>query len=185
MSTGISKFALATLLLPVVLFGLCSGPTSADSSQGNLASLRGKLIRYEELKSERLRHSGDIATALSALDYEENELPFVYVEDFDGDGASDYLMGTPNARLCGTAGCPYLLIDGRSSKIIGDFFGTVAVLKNRINQFPVIQAVSKRDIEVTNLQTFVFDGREYRLVSHSLLETHGIAEWHRSLKGDP
>ena len=181
MNTGGSTFALVILLLTVVLFGSRSDLASAGSSEADTASLKGKLIRYDELKHQRVRQDGDVPAALTALDYEKDELPFVHVEDFNGDGVSDFMLGTPNGRLCGTAGCPYSLIDGRSLKNIGDFFGTVAVLKKRINRFPVVQTVSRRDVAATNLHTFVYDGRTYRVVSHALLDARGIVEWHRSL----
>lgn len=178
------KFALIGLTATAVLFVPRPGSARADNPPTELASATSKLIRYDDLKHKRLPQAGDVPAALSALDYEKTERPFAYVEDFNGDGVADFLLGTPNHRLCGTAGCPYLLIEGRSLKIIGDFFGTIAVLKRRTNGFPVIQTVAKRDLAATNLHTFVFDGRAYRLVSHSLLEARGLEEWHRNLITD-
>jgi hypothetical protein len=100
---------------------------------------------------------------MTVLDYEVGELPYVFVKDLNHDGAGYYLLTTPNSRLCGTGGCPYILIDGKSMKQIGDFFGAVAIFENSINHYPVIQTVSKQAIDTTHLNSFVFDGESYRL----------------------
>ncbi len=172
------------LLSTVLLLGSHVRSVIVEQSIEESMSMAGKLIRYEELKHQSLPLSGEIHAALSSLDYAENELPFIYINDLNGDGSSDYLLGSSKRSLCSTAGCPYLLLDGSSLKIIGDFFGTVAVLNRQIHQFPVIQTLSGRDITATNLHTFVFDGKTYRLVCYALLESQGIDEWYRGLNSE-
>ena len=110
------------------------------------------------------------------LGYRDNQFPDSYVSDLNGDGLPDYLIAA-HPVLCGTGGCPYLLVDGKNRKAIGEFFGTIAILNLKINGYPVIQAVSKQD-----LATYVFDGKVYRLVALSLLEEQGMAAWKESLR---
>lgn len=173
------------LLIAILCPGWHAGRANADVPQADRVFLSGRLIHYEELKQQRLPLRGGMSAALAALDYEDGELPLVYIQDLNADGASDYLLGSPHGRLCGTAGCPYMLADGESFEIIGEFFRTIAVLAGRVATYPVIQTLSKRDITTTNLDTFVFDGRMYRLVSHALVESRGLEEWHGNLRADP
>jgi len=178
MSTRMNRAGVATLL--AVICCAMAAPLSGGA-QGGVTSLSGRLIRYEDLEQEAIPIGGSLEAAMVSLDYDVDEMPLVYSEDFDGDGVPDYLMGSPEGRLCGTAGCPYVFIDGASLDTLGEFFGTVAVLDGKVNQFPVIQTVSRRDFETTNLNTFVFDGEVYRLVSHALLGSAGTDAWIETL----
>jgi hypothetical protein len=59
----------------------------------------------------------------------------------------------------------------------------VVVLEGRLNGFPVIQTVSRKDADTAHLSTYVFDGRSYAQVSYALLSEAGMEAWHRSLEG--
>ena len=177
---SVHRNSLIQFLAAPLLLVVHATPAYADSTDAP-SPLSGTLIRYENLEPLRLSFEGDVIVEMAALEYIDGELPLVHVDDFNGDGVSDYLMGTPEWRLCGTAGCPYVLLDGESLEKVGDFFGTVAVLVVRVNGSPVIQTISKRNVDTTNLHTFVFDGESYRIVSYALLESAGVEAWHRGL----
>ncbi len=121
---------------------------------------------------------------LVALDYPSDASEVsAYLVDANRDRASEYLIAPHEGILCGTGGCPYLLLDGKTQVEIGSFFGTVALLNTRINDYAVIQVISKRDMESSTLGTYVYDGERYQLISVLLLQDQGVAEWHRSLTG--
>lgn len=169
--------------LALLFLGLTFGPWCA-AEPAVTKTAAGALIAREAFSPRTLRPDGDVASVLQALDYAVDEVPRVYADDLDGDGASEYLI-VSHDRLCGTAGCPYALLDGHGMREIGNFFGHVALLDARINGFPVIQAMSKRDLSAVNLSTFVFDGGRYREVAYSLLNEPGVSEWHRRIVRKP
>jgi hypothetical protein len=171
----------------VVFFGLVS-PVVDSAAQGDCAALRGdetvlpgEFIPDREWRSLSLPSVGDLDRALTELDYQD-ESPFVYAIDLDGDRAPEYLVTTPNGRLCGTGGCPYILLAGKSMKRIGEFFGHLAILDERVNGYRIIQAFSRYRGVATNLDTYVFDGRAYRRSSHVILEPCGFEQWGRRIR---
>lgn len=135
------------------------------------------VIRYESFSHQDLSVDEAFWEAVSSLDYLPGELPYVFSIDLNTDGLPELLVGSPSYRLCGTAGCPYMLLEGKTKKLIGDFFGTVAITSTTVNSFPVIQTISKRDLDTTVLQIYVFDGEEYTPVSHALLNSEGMDDW--------
>jgi len=159
-------------------------------AQGDCAALRGdedilpgqwlddgaQAWRHRQLPSK-----GDVDRALSDLDYGD-ELPLVYAIDLNGDGRPELLLASPGARLCGNAGCPYVLLAAGTFRKIGEFFGQLAVLDERINGHRVIQTFSRVIADTTNLDTYVFDGRAYRLVSHVIVEQCGLEQWGRRMR---
>jgi hypothetical protein len=114
----------------------------------------------------RLPASGDLPGLLDAFEYDENELPKAYLADFNGDGAVEFLVES-SKRLCGTGGCLYTLIDGKTKKRIGEFFGSpILILDRKINRYPVIQSYGHLDAESGSFVTYVFDGKQYQMVSN-------------------
>ncbi|MGR9117385.1 MAG: hypothetical protein ACU85E_16655 [Gammaproteobacteria bacterium] len=143
------------------------------------------ILKHEDFTAKSIPLGENADEILSSLDYFPGESPFVFTADLNQDGYKEIFIGSSNHRLCGTAGCPYLLLEGQSKTLIGDFFGTVALTKISVNGYPVIHSISKRDIETTNLHIYVFDGHKYKLVNHALLEAKGINEWSKHLQRTP
>ena len=137
----------------------------------------GTLLQAQSFKPVTIRN---LPPETDALGYRDNELSHAYVSDMNGDGVPDYLIAA-HPNLCGTGGCPYLLVDGKSVRTIGEFFGTVALLEQKINGYPAIQAMTKLDNTAVTVSTYVFDGKIYRLVASSLLEERGITAWKESI----
>ena len=143
---------------------------------------KSRILRYEDFESRNIPVESGIEEATAALDYMPGESPLTFRADLNGDGFEELFVAPLNYRLCGTAGCPYMLVEGASKTLIGEFFGTVAITSTKINGFPVIQAISKRDLESTNLQIYVYDGARYTIVGHALLESKGMDAWRDTLE---
>lgn len=149
--------------------------------RGDEAVLPGEFLRDNGWKTVSLPSVGDLDKALTDLDYQD-EMPFVYAVDLNGDRAPEYLVATPNGRLCGTGGCPYILLAGTPMKRIGEFFGHLAILDARVNGYRIIQTFSRYQGTTTSLDTYVFDGGAYRLSSHVILESCGFEQWGRRIR---
>lgn len=150
---------------------------AAGWSGENKHPLSGALLQAQSFKPVTIRI---LPPEADALEYGDNELPHAYVSDLNGDGVPDYLI-VASPVICGTGGCPYVLVDGKSNRAIGEFFGAIALIDQKINKYPVIQAISKLDIAAVTVSTYVFDGRYYRLTASSVLEERGISAWKESL----
>lgn len=162
-------------------------------AQGDCAPLRGDeaLLPGELLDADasawshrRLPSKGDVDRALTDLDYGD-ELPHVRAIDLNGDGRSELLLTSPAGRLCGNGGCPYVLLAADNLKRIGEFFGHLAVLDQRINGFRIVQSFSHSGAGATSLDTYVFAGGTYRLVSHVTLDSCGLEQWSRRMRKKP
>ena len=166
---------LAAMLLCAAIY--CTHAALGAAAENNL---QGQLIGNKDLQP-RAALAKSFKEIVAMLEYDNGEAPLAYEADFNGDGTIDYLIRSSD-RLCGTAGCPYVLIDGKAGRVIGEFFGGVAILRQRINSYPVIQTVSKYDINATHVMTFVHDDGRYRQVAYALLERRGMDKWFTGLK---
>jgi len=154
-----------------------------DELRGDERILPGEFIPHHgsAWTSLDLPLKGDVDDALGRLDYRD-ELPLVYSVDINGDGRSELLLTAPDGRLCGNAGCPYVLLAPRTMKRIGEFFGNLALLDERVNGYRVIQSWSRYRVYDSILDTFVFDRGAYRLVSHAIVDACGIEQWQRRMR---
>lgn len=135
--------------------------------------------RWERME---LPARGDVGDALTRLDVED--IPLVYPIDLNGDGRPELLLASPEGRLCGNAGCPYYLLDQRTMKRLGEFFGHLYVLDERVHGYRIIQSVSRRLVRASSIDTYVFDGKAYRLVSHAIVDACGLEQWGRRMRYD-
>lgn len=163
---------LTTFLLNVSIASGSSGWQYDDNLQ-----LSGVPVRIESFRPVDI---DNLPPEVDALQSGETDLLHAYVRDLNGDGIPDYLfIAHPN--ICGTGGCPYVLVDGKSRHTIGEFFGSIVLLDQKINGYPVIQTTSKYDITSVIVTTHVFDGKGYKLAALFLLEERGIDKWKETL----
>ncbi len=57
-----------------------------------------------------------------------DERPLVPAIDLNGDAEAEWPLTSPDGRLRGNAGCPYVLLSPKTMRRIGEFFGHLAVL---------------------------------------------------------
>jgi hypothetical protein len=147
--------------------------------RGDEQILPGELIPLSGGSRQKLPDKGDVSDALEQLDVDD--LASVYRVDLNADGVAEYLLTDPDGRSCGNAGCPYQLLDPRTLRRIGAFLGHIALLDERVNGYRIIQTYSRLRFDASNLDTYVFDGLSYRLVSHAIVDHCGLEQWARRL----
>lgn len=91
-------------------------------------------------------------------------------------------MASPAGRLCGNGGCPYVLLAPGSLAIIGEFFGHLVLLDERINGFQIIQEYSHVGAGYTRLGTFIYDRGRYRLTVDVVLDSCGFEQWQHQMR---
>jgi hypothetical protein len=124
---------------------------------------------------------GDVPDALARLD--EGGIPRALPVDLGGDWRPELFLTTSDGHLCGTAGCPYELLAPDSYRRIGELFGHLAILDARVNGYRIVQSYSRYRAMTASLDTFVYDGGAYRLVSHAILDSCGLEQWRTRLRG--
>ena len=166
-------------VLAGMLWPYCAGAETVAPTERALA---GTLLVASKFSITRIPGSPASADALVSLEYPNNSTEVLaHKLDVNGDGVDDYIVASYQNSLCGTGGCPYAVLDGRSGREIGSFFGYVAVLATKVNGSSVIQVISKRSIDSSGLSTYVYGREGYQLVSHSILQAEGVEQWRRTL----
>ena len=134
----------------------------------------GVRVDRGSLPSVRLPALGDIPAVLAELEVGEGEAAKALLVDMNADGTADWLVES-SPTLCGTGGCPYVLVDGRSGRRLGEFFGSsIVILEQRINGLPVVQAFAHLSVDSGTFTTSVFDGTSYQTVSSLLLKGDSV-----------
>lgn len=169
---------LITLSMPIAFAG-----SDCDELRDDERILPGVLVPRAGQAWIRLDlpANGDVDDALSRLDTSD-ERPLAYAVDLNSDGHAELFLTTEDDRLCGNAGCPYLLLDPKSFRRIGDFFGRLAILDERVNGYRIIQSYSRYRTDASSLDTYVFDRGAYRRVAHALVDFCGLEQWHRRMR---
>jgi hypothetical protein len=112
---------------------------------------------------------GDVPAVLADLEVPDGEVPKVLTLDVTGDGVGDWLVESPDTA-CGTGGCTYVLVDGRSARRLGEFFGSPLVVEPAATgSLPVVEAYQHLSADTGALVTYRFYGAAYRAVSREAL----------------
>lgn len=86
-----------------------------------------------------------------------------YKIDLNGDGIDDFVLEAPDA-LCGTGGCPYLIIDGKSFRKIGELFGGHIIISyDKKNKYLVVKRLQYSGPETAKIESYIYKGKEYIL----------------------
>src|SRR4051812_19281329 len=94
--------------------------------------------------------------------------------DLNGDGRDDYIVKGGNS-VCGTGGCPYLLIDGATAKLIGNLFGNPIIVRaGSTGGFHNIEAYSHGGAESGVFLSYAFDGSKYVERAKQVLQGPGV-----------
>ncbi|MCX6557072.1 MAG: hypothetical protein NTW95_06525 [Candidatus Aminicenantes bacterium] len=161
------KIFFATALVGVV--SLVIFPIQADNKKP-----AGIWLDDSSMAPLPLPASGDIPDSLERLEYLDEAIPNSFQKDLNSDGRVEYLIISAGS-LCGTGGCPYILLDGKSLRRIGNFFGSpILVAAQKINSYPVIHVYSHASAGSGTFTTHVYDGHEYRAVSSVFLAGESV-----------
>ena len=72
------------------------------------------------------------------LGYSEKEDVTGLMRDLNGDGEAEFLLRSHD-RQCGSLGCSYALIDGKTQRQLGSFQGSLVILREMQNGYPRIR----------------------------------------------
>jgi hypothetical protein len=153
----------------------------AAAQVGSQLPASGVRVDRGALPSLHLPALGDIPAVLTQLEVAEGEAAKALAMDVNADGTADWLIESSDA-LCGTGGCPYVLVDGRSGRPFGEFFGSpIVILEQRINGLSVIQSFTHLSVDSGTFSTYVFDGRRYQTTARLSLEGESVQELFKAL----
>jgi hypothetical protein len=170
---NIKRYALVVLIILPLMSNAYAGQEKPS----------GMLLDNSSISQVKLPAAGDIPNVLDQLEYYDNAVPYVFQKDLNGDGVEDFVIVSASS-LCGTGGCPYALVDGKSMRKIGDFFGSpILISDQKINHYPVIQLYSHISAGSGNFTTYVYDGKKYQVVSEVYLIGESVEELFKRFDG--
>jgi hypothetical protein len=104
-------------------------------------------------------------STLAELDYNENIIPKFFLYDLNNDKHMEWIIES-SPILCGTGGCDYIIIDGKTDKIICEIFGGPIYISNStINNYPIIYTYAHTSAFSGNYSIYVYDKIGYKMIS--------------------
>jgi hypothetical protein len=113
----------------------------------------------------------EIRSAVSDdLEYDDGEPIKGVTADLDGDSIRDFLLQSAPS-LCGNGGCVYVLVDGKTHRKLGEFFGSpLYVYAERTHGHPNIATYNHLSASSATYTEYGFDGSSYVVTSKRTLE---------------
>lgn len=161
------RLSLATVALSF-LAGYLALPAWAAEKRP-LPSSTGLLLTPGIFKPVTLARSFQNDKIRDALAYGDHDLVRVVDLDLNDDLKPERFIVAAE-KLCAAEGCPYTLLDGKSLREIGQFVGTLIVLKQHKNGWAVIQTVGRNDAGLFNLSTYAFNRAQYQPEDSALID---------------
>lgn len=147
---------------------------------------KGWRVDYRSMKKIATPAGKEIRDLLWELEYNpDDDMPEGVRFDLNSDGTDDYVFQSAKS-LCGTGGCVYGFIDGTSNKRLGTVFGSPIIIKNhKINRYPVICRYTRLGGGSGGYGCYVFDGKEYTIVSSVSLSGESLDHLFMEIKTFP
>jgi hypothetical protein len=99
---------------------------------------------------------------LDELEYEADDSPRGLVLALDDDSIPDFIVQSSRS-LCGSGGCMYSMIDGKSGRTIGRLLAqSLYLLAEEQRGHPVVGGYGSLGATTSTYAWWTFDGREYR-----------------------
>jgi len=139
-----------------------------DSTTTNTAQDLPTGILFQDFPPLTLPKSNELSKILADEDYEDNGAVNGYKLDLNGDGIDDYLIQSPMG-LCGTGGCGFIIIDGKSFRKIGDFFGGAIIISDKkVDGYSMVQRLKYTGSDSAEIESYIYRGNEYELVTKNI-----------------
>jgi hypothetical protein len=169
MKRAAATLIVCSLLAPASFSATAAGPV-------------GTLVAPEACQPVLLPRSFQNDRIRDALGYDDDGPVRAFDVDLNGDGKPErFIVGTE--RQCSDAGCPFALLEGKTQKDIGYFFGRLIVLDRKDNGWAVVQTLGLGDeVGLRNLTSYTFQRVQYQPDDSALVDQAGLDILFRSLR---
>lgn len=164
-------------ILFLAIFYLVQFGVYADDNIGGL------IFNLDSSKQILLPKDIQADEKLIELDYDDGEAYEGINIDLNLDEKEEYFIRS-SKNICGTGGCIYLLFDGSNHRLIGEFFGSLILIKSKkINGFPIIVEISPDiDNPGVDYSSYSYKEGEYVLVDTSFIPESSREKLENELK---
>ncbi len=112
----------------------------------------------------------------------EDEKPLVFSSDINGDGILDYIIES-DYRVCGTGGCVYVLVDGKTLEKKGEFFGSPPIISvSKANGHSRFMMLTYSGPDKATLDLYEFSNKEYFLTKTIKLQGNKLVNQLKQFK---
>lgn len=132
--------------------------TSAVFAENN--TFTGIILDSSSFKRTSLPESESLRSIIVDEGFDDSK-PLIYSVDINGDGIPDYIIESDQA-ICGTGGCIYLVIDGKTFEKKLDFLGSPPIISDRkFNGHSVILILKYSGPDMATIDVYEFKKKEY------------------------
>lgn len=143
-------------LVLAILFAAIS--TNVAAAGG--AKFAGVRLEDSAFREEKLPRNENLENIVIDQDYGESR-PKVFSRDLNGDRVRDFIIRS-NDSLCGTGGCGYTVVDGKSFVTLGEFAGTEPIISDsKVNGHALIMFFKYSTADKAMLEVWAFKKRKY------------------------
>lgn len=137
------------------------------------------------IQNNEIIESELIKVDLAALNYPK-DIPYIGAKvDLNGDGVLDFFVCS-HETVCGSGGCQFEIIDGKTGAGVGSMFGnSIYVFERKINGWPIINVYSHGSATSGAFTCLVFDGKLYAETSSVYLYSESVKERFKKYKAVP
>jgi hypothetical protein len=120
----------------------------------------GIVLDSSSFKRASLPESESLQSIMADEGFDDSK-PLIYSVDINGDGIPDYIIESDQV-ICGTGGCIYLVIDGKTFEKKLDFLGSPPIISDRkFNGHSVILILKYSGPDKATIGVYEFKNKEY------------------------
>jgi hypothetical protein len=120
----------------------------------------GIILDSSSFKRKSLPESESIQSIMADEGFDDSK-PLIYSVDINGDGISDYIIESDQV-ICGTGGCIYLVIDGKTLEKKLDYLGSPPIISDhKFNGHSVILIMKYNGPDKATIDVYKFKKRKY------------------------
>jgi hypothetical protein len=131
-----------------------------STTAANAAAYPGVRLTDSAFREQNLPQNRDIRAIALVQDYEDGRAKFFAI-DVNGDGVRDFIIRS-NDSLCGTGGCGYVLVDGKTFTTLGEFTGVEPIISDsKVNGHALVIFIKYSAADRADLEVWAFNKKKY------------------------
>lgn len=152
-----------------LIIAACITILFTNVSFAEVSKYAGIQLTSSDFKKAILPSSKNLNFIIAEQGYEDGQ-PLVFSSDINGDGVLDYIIES-DYRVCGTGGCVYVLVDGKTLEKKGEFFGSPPIISDsKVSEHSRFMMLTYSEPDKATLDIYEYNKKEYVLTKSIKLQ---------------